>query len=166
MKGRNPSTELLKLMSWNIFVVTIMDPNITPSFIAQLYGLRWRIENIFKTWKSNLNFGAIHNVSKNQLHVLLRARFVMITMSYHFLYRPLSYLVSDDSSKTLSLMKFIRYISRNGDVLERIINSEQVQKKEFNALIRYCTYDSRKRPTFVDQLTLVIEQLERQPIAA
>lgn len=165
-KGKNPSTELLKLMSWNIFVITMTDKTIAPSFIAQIYGLRWRIENIFKTWKSNFNFDHIHNVSKNQLSVLLRARLVIITMSYHVLYRPLSRLVNDHSSKTLSLMKLTRYISRNSDVLERLINAEQVLMKDFNALVRYCTYDSRKRKTFVDQLLHVVEKLDRQSIVA
>jgi hypothetical protein len=34
-----------------------------------LYGLRWRIENIFKTWKSNFSFGKVHTVSEQQLRV-------------------------------------------------------------------------------------------------
>jgi IS4 transposase len=38
-----------------------------------LYGLRWRIENIFKTWKSNFSFGKVHTVSEQQLRVLLTA---------------------------------------------------------------------------------------------
>lgn len=164
--SKKPSIELRQLMSWSIFVTTIMDPNFTFSFFAALYGLRWRIENIFKTWKSNFNFDRIHNVSKNQLQVLLRARLVMITMSYHFIYRPLSLLVSEGCSKTLSLMKLTRYISRNRDVLWRLLSLEQISKDDINGIIRYCTYDSRKRRNFVDHFTQALNLLEHYAVAA
>jgi hypothetical protein len=50
MKGHNPSQELLDLMLWSIFLTTIDDPAVVFQQILALYGLRWRIENIFKTW--------------------------------------------------------------------------------------------------------------------
>jgi hypothetical protein len=48
MKGHSPSQELLNLMSWTIFLTTINDPVIGFQQILELYGLRWRIENIFR----------------------------------------------------------------------------------------------------------------------
>ncbi len=62
--GKNPSKELLALMSWSIFIVTIRTEKFTFEMILKLYGLRWRIENIFKTWKSHFSFNKIHNVSE------------------------------------------------------------------------------------------------------
>ena len=87
--GHAPSQELLWLMSWSIFIVTIETPAITINHIVALYGLRWRIENIFKTWKSNFSFDKLHNVSEKQLHVLLTARLIVITLSYQGAFAPL-----------------------------------------------------------------------------
>ncbi len=102
--GKNPSKELLSLMSWSIFITTIRTEKFTFGMILKLYGLRWRIENIFKTWKSHFSFSKIHNVSERQLRVLLTARLTMITFIYHGLFKPLSMEIRKISDKRLSLM--------------------------------------------------------------
>ncbi len=91
--SKNPSKQLLALMSWTIYITTIDTQKFTFKMILKLYGLRWRIENIFKTWKSNLNFDRIHNVSQNQLRVLLTARLIMIVFIYQRLFNPLSIII-------------------------------------------------------------------------
>jgi Transposase DDE domain len=113
VRGHNPSAEILELMSWSIFVLTVEDPSLTPTMIMQLYGLRWRIENIFKTWKSSFNFDKIHQVSEVQLQVLLTARLIMIVIAYQRAFLPLCQTILRRSQKQLSLMKFMRYISQN-----------------------------------------------------
>ncbi len=41
------------------------------NLILRIYGLRWRIETIFKTWKSHLSFNRLHRVSEVELKPLL-----------------------------------------------------------------------------------------------
>ena len=72
--GKHPSKEVLYLMDWSIFITTLSKDRMTPKQIAELYAVRWRIENIFKPWKSNFCFDHIHNVSNPQLRILLLAR--------------------------------------------------------------------------------------------
>jgi hypothetical protein len=112
-KGRTCSYEYLQLLGWAIFITTIEDENFTMQQVGLFYSLRWRIECIFKTWKSDLNFDKIHTVSQIQLRVLLYARFIMITLLYERLYKPLEIIVSAEHGKQLSLMKFMRFMSRN-----------------------------------------------------
>jgi hypothetical protein len=54
-KDRNCSDELLQLLGWTIFITTIQHPDFSIREASVLYSLRWRIECIFKTWKSNFN---------------------------------------------------------------------------------------------------------------
>jgi len=63
--GKNPSKELPALMSGTIFIVTFKTEKFTFEMILKLYGLRWRIENIFKTWKSHCSFSKIHKFRKS-----------------------------------------------------------------------------------------------------
>jgi len=101
-KSKNPSKDHLALMSWNIFVITISTLEITFKTVLKIYGLRWRIENIFRTWKSNFNFDKIHNVSEEQLRVLIKARFIMIVFLNHHLFMPLlisSTVIEPDRSR-------------------------------------------------------------------
>jgi len=108
MKGHAPSHELLQLISWTIFLTTIVDPALTFKEILPLYSLRWRIENIFKTWKSYFNFQKVHNVPEIQLRVLLQARLIMITLAYERLFLPLLAQLYRTSGKVVSLIKFMR----------------------------------------------------------
>jgi hypothetical protein len=155
-KGKNPSEELLALMSWTIYIITISAKEITFDFIFKIYGLRWRIENIFKTWKSNFNFDKIHNVSDKQLNVLLRARLIMIILFNQHLFNPLSRKIKKISDKQLSMMKFMRYISKNIDTIPRISDLQNIGEKAIQALIKYCTYDKRNRLNFETKMEQVI----------
>jgi hypothetical protein len=159
-KGHNPSKELLNLMSWSVFIVTIENPALTIKHIMALYGLRWRIENIFKTWKSHFSFDKLHNVSEKQLYVLLTARFIVISMSYHGAYSPLCCAVLRRSSKQLSLMKFMRYVSRNLQLLPQLLNPRFWTDKLLDAITRYCSYDERRRQHFVANCESILSELK------
>ncbi len=158
-RSKNPSKELLELMSWNIFVVTISAPEITFEIVLKIYGLRWRIENIFKTWKSNFNFDKIHNVSEQQLRVLIRARFIMIVLVNQHLFNPLLGKIKKISDKQFSMMKFMRYISRNINVIPKISDIQNISNNALQALIRYCTYDKRKRLNFEQKMEQAIQEI-------
>lgn len=71
---QTPSKKYLKLLSWSIYLTTIPKEKADYKQVLKLYSFRWRIETIFKSWKSYLNFDHIHNVSLMQLYVLLLAR--------------------------------------------------------------------------------------------
>jgi hypothetical protein len=49
-----PSAAHLFLMGWNIFLTNVPASIWPPRTLAAIYRLRWRIEIIFKTWKSHL----------------------------------------------------------------------------------------------------------------
>jgi len=156
MNGHAPSQELLKLMSWTIFLTTITDPSITFKEILALYGLRWRIENIFKTWKSYFNFQKVHNVPEIQLRVLLQARLIMITLAYERLFVPLLGQLYRASGKLVSLIKFMRYITQNLALLPRLLNSPTLPPQLCGALLRYCTYEKRNRPNFMTGMEAIL----------
>ncbi|OVE73445.1 hypothetical protein BVX93_01680 [bacterium B13(2017)] len=141
----NPSHELLKLLSWNIFITTIEDNNFSFKEIYILYSLRWRIECIFKTWKSNFNLNKIHNVSNNQLLIMLYARFIMITLLYEKLYFPIEKFILVSFKKHLSLIKFMQFINRNlADFIELYFNINTFDKA-ISIVLKYCSFDSRNR---------------------
>ena len=142
--GHTPSKELLELASWTLLLTTIDHNKATFKQLLDLYGLRWRIEIIFKAWKSNMNFAQIHNVSKNQLLVLLAARLTMAVAFTHFLYQPLSERMHAGSAREASLMKTIRYFARNPEQIGkaiRMLHSGKSDKGLLAALVRYCAYD-------------------------
>ncbi len=147
VKGHCLSQETLNLMSWTIFITTI--PKHLASFteLLAIYGLRWRIENIFKTWKSNMSFAAIHNVSEDQLRTIILARLSMIVIIYHRLFIPLCHHIRDHFRRYLSIMKLLRYLQVNPAriyELSRTICLPHPSQSMVRSIARYCTYDNRK----------------------
>lgn len=149
MRGHNPSAELLYLMSWTIFITTIPQPLADFQKVLTIYRLRWRIEIIFKIWKSHMQFAKVHNVSENQFRTLLAARLIMIVICTHNIYIPCYLKIRKDYNKELSMIKFFNYLMKNPEKLIEILSVFQgkSQKAVFNfeTLVRYCTYDKRKR---------------------
>lgn len=152
-KGHNPSKEMLELMGYTIFTTTIMDTNVDLDQIIKMYSLRWKIEIIFKIWKSHLSFDKVHNVSYNQLWVLLLARFIMILMYTHLMYMPYFHEVLKYCGRYLSMMKFITYIIKNqqkiNSLLSGISNRTEIEKL-LEIVIKYTAYDKRKRINIID----------------
>ena len=126
----------------------------------ELYGLRWKIETIFKTWKSHLSFDKIHIVSEIQLRLILIARFMAVLLFYEKLYTPLLYRVYRENQKIVSLMKLIRYISRNLNALPQLIGAISGSVRCLKVITQYCTYDRRKRPNFIEKEINILTTME------
>jgi hypothetical protein len=159
-KGHNPGKKVLFLMGWTIFLTSIASDEFTIDDFIELYGLRWRIETIIKTWKSHLSFSKIHIVSANQLRLILTARFIAITLFYQRIYIPLSTRVHKQMRKTLSLMKLMHYISRNLDAIPRLLEAVEGAVWALRTVARYCAYDTRKRPNFIDKQINILTAID------
>ena len=149
-KNGECSHELLQLFGWNIFITTIVDQEFTVEQACLIYSLRWRIECIFKTWKSDLKFDKIHNVGENQLRVILYARFIMLTLLYERAYNPLKEKVLEKHNKQISLLKTIHYLSRNWVRFVELFFDISRYELAIDIIARYCSYEKRKRQTFID----------------
>ncbi|HEY3762747.1 MAG TPA: IS4 family transposase [Verrucomicrobiae bacterium] len=119
--GHRPSKAVLELMDWTIFITTI------PAALAS-YGLRWRVEIIFKAWKNHLQFPLLHRVSKLQLAILLKARLLIITACINLALGTLERTLRQNYNPQLSLLKFTRFLSKSP--------------------ARYCCYDQRQRQNY------------------
>lgn len=157
MKGHNPSKEILFLMSWTIFITTIPKEDADFSKIMSIYRLRWKIETIFKTWKSNMHFAKVHNVSKNQLVVLLTSRLIMIVVCTHLLLNRCSHYIRKYYNQELSMIKFFNYLRKNMEKFFALLSSLRKiidgKRRILDSIAKYCSYDKRKRLN-MRQLTL------------
>jgi hypothetical protein len=151
-KRHMPSEDLLILMGWTIYLTTIPKEKAIFLKIMNLYCLRWRIEIIFKSWKSHMDFSKIHNVSEKQLYVLLIARLIMIVLCTQYLYHNYCLRIYKNHSRDLSLLKFIKYICKNTQKLIPLIvalqNKDDANYEIESIIARYCTYDKRERCNF------------------
>jgi hypothetical protein len=148
MKGHNPSQAVLELMGWTIFL-TSLGPEVSFSALLETYGLRWRIEVIFKAWKSHMDFHVIHRVSALELKICLSAKLVSITVGMGHLYRRCHERMREATGRDLSLLKFTRYLATMPQRLVSIhawlMEGAPATSPTCIALRKYCCYDKRKR---------------------
>ena len=149
-KGHNPSKEVLHLMSWTLFITTIPAEKAAPNKILELYSLRWRIEIIFKAWKSHAAFAKIHNVSEHQLRILLTARFIMIVIFTHCVFNPFLSIIRRRYNREVSLLKLFSYLTKNMNQLIILLQYASNEKKcaSEKMLLKFCTYDKRVRANY------------------
>lgn len=162
MKGHAPSKEVLHLMGWTIFITTLSKEVVSAKQLAELYCLRWRIENIFKTWKSNFCFDHIHQVSESQLRMLLVARLTVIVLLHHQIFIPMS-LVLAKLGHELSLMKFMRYVQRNLSRVLHILSPKHRMENLTTPMVKYCTMDKRKRRSLNTRLFQTLSEIGQNP---
>jgi hypothetical protein len=81
-----PSANQLALLDWEIFITNV-PPEVWPaSTVAKVYGLRWRIEILFKAWKGHFQLAHLTNGSAEQIQLLIYGRLIWITLFHvHFL---------------------------------------------------------------------------------
>jgi hypothetical protein len=155
MHGHNPSAELLALMDWTIFLTTFTQEEYNFTTILRTYGLRWRIEVIFKTWKSHLNFDSIHRVSEVELKTLLTVRLLLVTEGTNVLYRRCYLIIKRRYARDLSLQKLLKRLSRSpelfGQIYQALGDEIEGSSSVWGHLLRYCCYDKRTRKNFFDQ---------------
>lgn len=143
-KRLNPSKEQLALLEWEIFITNV------PSFVwdtktvAEIYGIRWRIETIFKAWKSHFNLTVMTNGSRYHIETLIYAKLIWITLFQTFFQQLYTY-VFVTTEKHLSLLKVAQFIQQNFWAAILILYSNQSLDRILEQCIKHCCYEKRKK---------------------
>jgi hypothetical protein len=159
MKGHNPNKEFMELQSWTIFLTTLTADQADFDTLLKIYGLRWRIETIFKSWKSNLHFDYIHNVSGTQLQILIIARLIMIVIIAQIIYPSYKALIYKYMKKEVSILKLTKYLNHNPaklyTLLRDYVKNPNHLSKNVKNIARYCVYDKRVRVNFMQKMEIL-----------
>jgi len=144
-----PSKESLKLLGWQIFVTNVGRSIWDPLTICKLYAIRWRIEIIFKAWKSHLALTSIPQGSKNELDVYIYSQLLNITI-FHAFFDHLNRYMIDKHDKYISMLKLAPLFNQIVSAIYLLgdtIRGAQLEHFIENLLLRHCCYEKRKQRT-------------------
>lgn len=79
-----PDRDHLILMAWNIFLTNVSRQVWPPQCLGPLYRLRWRIEMIFKSWKSHLGLRQFNARSASLLRLSVMTKLLFCVLVYRF----------------------------------------------------------------------------------
>jgi len=96
-----PSAQRLALMGWSIYITNVPRTLWVAQTVAETYGLRWRIETIFKSWKSHFALAQVPAGSQAQVESFIYAKLIFITLFQVCFWQR--WLVETPSEKQLAL---------------------------------------------------------------
>lgn len=140
----NHATDYYQLLDYSIFITNINSKQCTSKEIRELYKLRWRIEIIFKSWKSCFSLEKlIHRQCKNIIRVNC---IIYLMLLYIYLFHVIWWnhyetkIEKDHSQKQLSILKMANFFRQH--FTEIIYNKSD--KKIIDLIKTNCVYDKRK----------------------
>ena len=151
-KRCKPKKEALKLLGWEIFITNVSREVWSPKTVVQAYFLRWRIEIIFKAWKSHFRLTEISCGSKNMLMVCLLAKLIYISW-FHAVFDRIEFYWKSDTGRSLSILKTATFFDLfSSTIIARaLMNADEELVQDILATL--CSYEKRKqRMDFYRQL--------------
>jgi len=144
-----PSKEQLALMGWEIMITNISKEDLKAADVYHLYELRWRIENVFKVWKSYFKMSEVPpRTSVQQLECLVYSRLIALTVFHENTWTSLRIrLDAKNQAQSLSLIKVAQIVTQCEPLITLAI---QLGEKDvvLENLEKHGLYDKRKRQKF------------------
>jgi len=143
-----PSAERLALLDWAIFITNVPRSVWSAQTVAKMYGVRWRIEIVFKAWKSHFAMAEMPAGSKAQVESCIYAKLIFITLFQVCLAQWLPQ-TQTEGRPALSLLKVAQAIK---DyllilVLSRLGTDAALAWRQL--LNTHCRYERRRRRHFM-----------------
>ena len=139
----HPNKEHLYLLGWELFITNVDQEMLSPKDIAELYFIRWRIEIIFKSWKSCFKIIAIPNdANKIRVESYIYCMLIFITLFQVQFYNY--YLAKTTSNEQgISLLRLMQFMAINVEIL--FMNTDKLNSEKFllEQIKYYCLYESR-----------------------
>lgn len=141
-----PSKKYLALLGWEIFMTNIDRRTVTAQHIADLYELRWRIETIFKSWKSNFKMTNLPKGTAIRIKSDIYAMLIFITLFQVHVYVRLYRENQRLQRRQLSLFKITKFFKEQvwAVILFFHTTSPITQEELEEQILYHCVYDSRK----------------------
>ena len=147
----NPSQEHMRLLGWTILVTTVPAERLDSCVLVNTYALRWRIETLFKAWKSHFRFGSVPPYASSTFVCALILAGLIHVAVFQCVFQALH---SRDTAELphLSPLKLASIIQNLAAIeLQTIIDATDEQKL-LDMTLYHCRYDRRKRLNYYQAL--------------
>lgn len=148
-----PSKAYLRLLGWNIFVTNASQADLPVSGVSALYRLRWRIEILFKAWKSHLHLCSLRGRGAHHVMVLAWGLLLFIVLTHHPCL-PEQGGGSKRGESVTSLLKTTQLLSQTASLmLLAHLTPDQLVARIKQQLHVHAPYESRTRLNYLQLRT-------------
>jgi len=139
-KGYTPSQAHLVLLAWNLFITNVPRTIWKTETVGRVYPIRWQVELIFKSWKSDLHVASIKTKKADTTLCYLYGRMLLILLNYA-LCPQLRHTLWLKKKRELSLLKLVRHFQALADRWMQVIFQSELALRRF--LTRACATAER-----------------------
>jgi len=149
-----PSEESLQLLGWQLFVLNVPATVWDTSTVAKVYALRWRIEIIFKAWKSHFNLTEIPQGGSEALILSCLYAKLLYIIFFHAFFDQVQRQFPVHNHSGISLLKLAVLSSVLASSL-LMAQTLLIQEAPLGDIIqRLCAYEKRtKRKNYFQKLS-------------
>lgn len=137
-----PDPTHLALLGWEIFLTNVPEKIWDPKTVCRIYGVRWRIEIIFKSWKSHFNIHAFDDPTPIQVELLIYAKLIYITLFQSCFFAQLAALVYHRTGEYLSVLKTADFFSQRVPMALLTGGDYPLIVQQ---ILKHCTYEKRNK---------------------
>jgi hypothetical protein len=152
----NHNKDYFQLLAWNIFLTNASKERLPWASAAKLYGLRWRVEILFKAWKSQLGLKQVSKLGRRQLEVLVYGLLLFVVLMHNN--TPLACaefgegLTASPQPSSLSLLRLAEFFgSWLLPLLLANIEPRDLLTRMRQQIQAHCRYDSRQRKNYMNK---------------
>lgn len=119
-QGHKTSSENISRLDFAIYVTNVSADIWPIEIIATIYRLRWQIELVFKSWKSQLRIQFMEGKNPNRIIVLLYSKWIAIIICTNF-YELAMYYLKEFMNKEASFYKLVNWFLVNNNFRDVIL---------------------------------------------
>jgi hypothetical protein len=152
-RRNNPSKHHLALLGWNIYITNVQRDQLDMEQLVKLYGCRWRIEIIFKSWKSHFNIENVPAASLVRVLSYIYAMLIFITLFQTYIYINLANKMKSSDNNQLSLFKLSKFVKNQFWAFILFVNNFEIIEEQ---VFYHCRYEKRKdRLNYAQQISFL-----------
>jgi hypothetical protein len=141
-KRCHPNAQRLFLLGWNLLITNVPKRVWPAKILPAIYRLRWRIEMIFKAWKSHLGLRQFHCRSANVLRLSIMTKLLFCALVYRCC-QSLE-LLCTQADRHVSLQRLAHILGAFACVVEAFLLGLTPEQLMEHALVHHAFYERRK----------------------
>lgn len=159
-KGRALKPSYSQWLGFTFFITNASEKILPSNLLGTLYGLRWQIELVYKTWKSFLRLDVLNGYKIERIRSLLYSKLIVIMLMKNF-HQAIAYLTAQISLQEISLMKLAKCMLDNDYFILMLSGKSNDLLKNFNEkmLKRLCK-QKRTRKTTLEKIANGIDRYD------
>lgn len=144
----NHNEEYMALLAWDIFVTNVPPQIWTTEQACKVNQVRWRIEIVFKSWKSHFKLDAVPKGDATRVKVHIYAALIFATLFQKHCYLPLANSGFKNQKTDISTMKLAQFVAEYSLLMFIMPYNPQLQEAIIRQVLYHCNYEKRNRQSY------------------